>query len=103
MENKRPHVNALISVHEWLMGVFGMGRINIAAPIDVAPEDNPFNEPQPDIIILKRPSWEFKKENPQPADLHLVVEVSDSSLGFDLKKKPRCMLAPASLNTGFWM
>ena len=64
-----------------------MGRINLAAPIDVAPEDNPANEPTPDIIVLKRPSWEFKKENPQPADLHLVIEVSDGSLGFDLTKK----------------
>jgi Uma2 family endonuclease len=87
MGNKRPHVNALISVHEWLMGVFGMGRINLAAPIGVAPEDNPTNEPQPVIIVLKRPSREFKTANPQPADLHLLIEVSDTSLWFDLTKK----------------
>ena len=51
------------------------------------PEDNPTNEPQPDIIVLKGRSRVFKKGNPQPADLHLVVEVSDTSLGFDLTKK----------------
>ena len=83
----RPHVNALTFVQLWLIRVFGGEFVNSEAPIDVRPEDNPRNEPQPDLIVLKRPSWEFKKANPQPADLHLVVEVSDASLGFDLTKK----------------
>jgi len=87
MGKNRPHVNVLIFVQAWLVRVFGWEFINPETPIDVAPEDNPTNEPQPDIIVLKRPSREFKKVNPQPADLHLVVEVSDTSLGFDLTKK----------------
>jgi Uma2 family endonuclease len=87
MGKNRPHVNALIFVQGWLIRVFGWEFINPETPIDVAPEDNPTNEPQPDIIVLKRPSREFKNANPQPADLHLVVEVSDTSLGFDLTKK----------------
>jgi Uma2 family endonuclease len=86
MGKKRPHVNALTFVHEWLIEIFGKGVVNTEAPIDVAPDDNPTNEPEPDIIVLKRPSWEFKA-NPQPADLHLIVEVSETSLGFDLTKK----------------
>jgi Uma2 family endonuclease len=87
MGKNRPHVNALTFVLLWLIRVFGEEFVNPEAPIDVAPEDNPTNEPEPDIIVLKRPFWEFKKANPQPADLHLVVEVSDTSLGFDLTKK----------------
>jgi len=87
MGKNRPHVNALAFVHEWLIEVFGRGVVNAESPIDVAPEDNPTNEPEPDIIVLKRPYREFKKANPQPADLHLIVEVSDTSLGFDLTKK----------------
>jgi hypothetical protein len=87
MGKKRPHVHALAFVQEGLIEVFGRGVVNPEAPIDVAPEDNPTNEPQPDIIVSKRPSREFKKANPQPADLHLVVEVSDTTLGFDLTKK----------------
>jgi Uma2 family endonuclease len=87
MGKKRPHVNALTFVQEWLIEVFGRGVVNTEAPIDVAPEDNPTNEPQPDIIVLKRPSREFKKANPQPTDLHLVVEISETTLGFDLTKK----------------
>jgi Uma2 family endonuclease len=87
MGKNRPHINALAFVYEWLIEVFGRGVVNTEAPIDMAPEDNPTNEPEPDIIVLKRPYREFKKANPQPADLHLVIEVSDTSLGFDLTKK----------------
>jgi Uma2 family endonuclease len=87
MGKNRPHVNVLVFVQAWLVRAFGWEFINPETPVDVAPEDNPTNEPQPDIIVLKRPSREFKKANPQPADLHLVVEVSDTSLGFDLTKK----------------
>jgi Uma2 family endonuclease len=87
MGKNRPHTNALTFIHLWLNRIFGGEFVNSETPIDVKPEDNPTNEPQPDLIVLKRPSWEFKKANPQPADLHLVVEVSDTSLGFDLTKK----------------
>jgi|SRR6478672_6231157 len=101
MGKNRPHTNALVFVHLWLIRVFGGEFLNPETPIDVRPEDNHTNEPQPDIIVLKRPSWEFKKANPQPADLHLVVEVSDTSLGFDLTKKA-ALYARAGI-TEYWV
>jgi Uma2 family endonuclease len=61
--------------------------VNSGAPIDVAPEDNPTNEPEPDVIVLKRDLSHFTSGNPRPQDLQLVVEVADSTLGFDLTKK----------------
>jgi hypothetical protein len=51
--------------------------VNPEAPIDVAPEDNPINEPIPDLIVLKRESRSFRLGSPQPADLDLVVEISE--------------------------
>ncbi|SPF34158.1 conserved hypothetical protein [Candidatus Sulfopaludibacter sp. SbA4] len=87
MGKNRPHSNALVFIHGWLIRVFGEEYVNQEVPIDVAPEDNPTNEPQPDLIVLTRPSWDFPKNNPQPGDLRLVVEISDSTLGFDLTKK----------------
>jgi Uma2 family endonuclease len=87
MGKKRPHANATAVLHAWLVRVFGVQFVNQAAPIDVAPEDNPTNEPEPDLIVLTKPSREFK-DNPQ-ADLRLVVEISDSTLGFDLTTKAR--------------
>ena len=47
---KRPHVNALVTVQAWLVRIFGEQFVNPEAPIDVAPEDNPTNEPEPDLV-----------------------------------------------------
>jgi Uma2 family endonuclease len=87
MGKRRPHVNAFTAVLAWVMRVFGEQYVNSEAPIDVAPEDNPTSEPEPDIIVLTKPSWEIRRANPQPEDLRLVVEISDSTLGFDLTTK----------------
>ncbi len=87
MGKKRPHVNSLTLLHGWLVKVFGVRLVNPEAPIDVAPEDNPTNEPEPDIIVLKRDLSHFTSANPSPQDLQLVVEVADSTLGFDLTTK----------------
>jgi len=86
MGKKRPHANAIAVVHAWLLRVFGEQYVNQEAPIDVAPEDNPTNEPEPDLIVFSKPYREFTA-SPQPADLRLVVEISDSTLGFDLTTK----------------
>jgi Uma2 family endonuclease len=69
------------------MRVFGARLVNAEVPIDVAPEDNPTNEPQPDLIVLKREYSGFRSATPQPKDLDLVVEIADSSLTFDLTVK----------------
>jgi len=89
MGKKRPHTNVMVIMHAWLLRVFGEQYVNSEAPIDVAPEDNPTNEPEPDLIVLAKPSREIKDANPQPADLRLVLEISDSTLSFDRSTKAR--------------
>jgi Uma2 family endonuclease len=88
---KRPHVNALVAVQAWLVRTFGEQFVNPEAPVDVAPEDDPTNEPEPDLVLLAKPSREFREANPRGVDLLLVVEISDSTpqstLGFDLTTK----------------
>src|ERR1019366_10329935 len=69
MGKNRPHVNALVTMMQWLVDTFGRGRVNPKAPIDVAPQDNPTNEPEPDLIVLRRASSSFQTSPPQPADL----------------------------------
>ena len=82
----RPHVNGFIFLCAWLIEMFGKRFVNVEAPIDVAPEDSPTNEPQPDIIVLNKPTRTFHR-NPRPEDLRLVVEIADTSLPFDLTTK----------------
>jgi Uma2 family endonuclease len=87
MGKNRPHAVTMTAVRGWLATLFGEQYVETEAPIDVAPEDNPINQPEPDIIVLVKPSREFPEHPPQPADLRLVIEISDSTLGFDLKTK----------------
>lgn len=46
-----------------------------------------FNEPQPDIIILKPVPDFYASRNSGPQDALLVIEISDTSLSFDRKVK----------------
>ena len=87
MGKLRPHQVVLGLVDNWLRSVFGNLAISVETPVDVSPEDNPTSEPQPDLIVLSRSLTDFPRSNPRPADLRLVVEVSDSSLHFDLTTK----------------
>ena len=87
MGKNRPHTNTLVTVMLWLQQVFGGEFVTPEAPIDVAPEDNPTNEPEPDLVVLVKPFREYRTGNPRPEDLRLLVEIADSTVGFDLKTK----------------
>jgi Uma2 family endonuclease len=89
MGKLRPHVNGLKLLQIWVERVFGQIFVNTESPINVAPKDNPTNEPEPDLIVLSRSSFAFEDVNPGPEDIQLVVEVSYSTLSFDLGTKAR--------------
>jgi Uma2 family endonuclease len=82
-----PHVTSMLLLMKWLIEVFRVDFVRPESPINVAPEDNPTSEPQPDLVVLKRDFLQFKTEHPSPGDIHLVIEVSDSTLSFDLRTK----------------
>ena len=85
---KRPHAITVGLLRNWLAAIFGLMLVETEVPIDVAPQDNHSNEPEPDATVLTRDFRTFAA-NPQPADLQLVVEVSDSTLTIDLTAKAR--------------
>ncbi len=88
MGKKRPHVIWQKRVHEQLARIFGAERVEAEAPTDVATIDNTTSEPEPDLKVLRRPSEEYSS-NPQPEDVLLAVEISDSTVRFDLTVKAR--------------
>jgi Uma2 family endonuclease len=88
MGKNRPHAIALTFLRAWLTRLFGDHFVETETSVDVAPEDNPTNEPESDIIVLTKPTWEFAS-NPIPADIRLAIELSDTTLRFDLAKKAR--------------
>ena len=66
MGKNQPRVISLALQQYWLVHVFGERQVNSGAPIDVAPQDNPTNEPEPDIIVLNRDLTAFPSANPTP-------------------------------------
>ena len=89
ISKKRPHTVVYTSVLKWLAGVFDMMHLNPEAPIDVAPEDNPTSEPEPDIAVLAKAGPDYMGSNPPASDVRLAIEVSESTLAFDLGPKAR--------------
>src|SRR5579884_2187984 len=45
------------------------------------------SEPQPDLALLKPAADDYTKRGPFPTDVFLLVEVADSSVGFDQENK----------------
>jgi Uma2 family endonuclease len=81
-----PHMRSVVLLVEWLGGLFGMRFVVPEPSIDVAPEDNPSSEPEPDVIVLTRPVLALLSK-PRPEDIRMLVEVSVSTLAFDLSTK----------------
>lgn len=88
MGTNLPHAMIAKRIDSWLSGVFRIEQILPTCSIDVAPEDNPTSEPEPDITIINRPASQLGR-NPMPADILLVVEIGDTSLDHDLGAKAR--------------
>ena len=87
MGQKRPHSFTIVLLNKWLTATFGSMRVQIQSPIDVAGRDNATNEPEPDGVALRESAAGLLDRNPGPSDVDLVVEVSDSTLQFDLRIK----------------
>src|SRR5262249_28514161 len=78
----RPHASAVRRAHIALQRVFGPQRY-VQVGLPMAPDD--VSEPEPDLAVLPGTVEDFEGEH--PATALLVVEVAESSLSFDRKRK----------------
>jgi len=46
-----------------------------------------FSEPQPDVLLLQPRGRAYRKAHPAASDVLLVIEVSDTTLRYDLERK----------------
>ena len=86
MGQNMPHASIVFNLLIWLAANFGAKFVVTQASIDVKPEDTPTSEPLPDAIVLTRPAGDFTSY-PKPSEIRLLVEVSDTTLRFDLTTK----------------
>ena len=58
-------------------------NIRVQNPIQL----NDYSEPEPDVAVLKRREDFYRHAHPTPADALLLVEVSETTLDYDRKRK----------------
>ena len=63
--------------------------VRVQLPIQVGE----MSEPQPDVALLRPRADFYEDHHPMPPDVHLVVEVADSSLRHDLLRKAPLYIA----------
>lgn len=78
------HAYVVDRLAEWLSVRFtGRAAIRVQNPIALDKR----SEPQPDIMICELPAEQYAKAHPNPSQVLLIVEVSDSKLSHDRGKK----------------
>lgn len=101
MGQKPAHSLTLNLIMQWLMTRIGIGFVQIQQPITIKGKTGRTNEPEPDIAVTLEPTTSYADRHPAPQDLRLIVEVSDTTLHFDLRTKA-LLYARAGVNE-YWV
>ncbi len=92
------HAGTSIRLNKTLMNLLADEFIiGNKSPIKV----NQRNEPEPDFSILKKRKDFYFKNHPQPTDVLLIIEISDSTLKFDRETKKRIYAAAGIVE--YWL
>lgn len=74
------HIGSVIFLSDALKeALMHQAVISVQNPIELAAHQ----APQPDIAVLRPPRDRYPQKRPAIADIHLVVEVADTSLSYD--------------------
>ena len=84
--NNPPHIRTVLRLFRFLVSQITHEDIEVRAqgPISI-PEL--MTEPEPDLVISKESGGTLDERHPYPADILLLMEVSDSSLAYDRTRK----------------
>jgi Uma2 family endonuclease len=84
MGKRPPHVYACEAMRDELLPLIPQGwRLAVEAPIRI-PE---FDEPEPDLAIVRGTRDQYADHHPGPADIGLLIEVADTTLDRDRGEK----------------
>ncbi|MDQ6705150.1 MAG: Uma2 family endonuclease, partial [Acidobacteriota bacterium] len=100
MSKNYPHMRAVMLLCRWLNRIFAEGRVLQEPSIHLTAQDTPYSDPEPDAVVLNRP-FDLFAGKALPADIVLLVEVSDTSLGLDATRKA-ALYARAGIQD-FWI
>ncbi len=78
------HIFSVLSFTQRLTATYrDEALVLVQCPIQIPPD----SEPEPDFALLRLPIDRYKTKKPQPEDILLIIEVSDSTLAYDSGKK----------------
>jgi Uma2 family endonuclease len=84
MGKKPPHVISCEALRDELLPLIPRGwRLTIEAPVRI-PD---FDEPEPDLAIVRGTREQYEDHHPGPADIGLLIEVADTTLDRDRGEK----------------
>jgi len=63
----------------FFLGVQEPAIVRAASPVDLGQ----YSDPEPDILLLRPQATEYGQAHPGAQDVHLLIEVSDSTLAYD--------------------
>jgi Uma2 family endonuclease len=81
------HATVITKAMAWLLGRFDSGEILTQISIYVAEADNTVNKPEPDVLLLNKRAEDIATDQLRPEDIRLLIEVSDTTLAYDLGTK----------------
>jgi Uma2 family endonuclease len=64
---------------DFIRAIGNMAFVSVQSPLRL----DSYNEPEPDLLLLRPRADDYRKSHPGAADVLLLVEVSDSSLAYD--------------------
>jgi hypothetical protein len=87
MGQNQPYFITLFTIMRWLQETFGANSVITQTPITFRAQGGRNSKPEPDAAVLKVPVQSLPARLPDAADVLLIVEVSASSLEYDLSTK----------------
>lgn len=79
-----PHCQATLLARDVLEEIFGLTcHIRTGMPLDIGKSA----EPEPDVFVVRGQTRDFDRRKPQPGDVKLLMEISDTTLGYDRHRK----------------
>jgi len=79
-----PHAQATGYVYDLAVEMFGpSNHVRSQSPLNISKK----TEPEPDVMVVRGKRRDYDRRKPTPADVLLLVEVSDTTLGYDRNSK----------------
>jgi Uma2 family endonuclease len=88
MGQKPPHAY-VIAVLTSILSLAFPHRVRIQSPIVLPEPEGVWSEPEPDVVLLRKDCSEFFHYHPNPQEITLLIEVSDTTFQIDRETKAR--------------